>query len=103
MFGRVTVYVDSEVVTSFQGDLEQWKHREEFKVPRIAPTQTEVGMTPEPQLVPHKTLTLKVLAQLLGAFPQPYICLFCYNYDNPTERQMGMDVAMAQGQMRNIL
>ncbi|KKN76202.1 hypothetical protein LCGC14_0372280 [marine sediment metagenome] len=104
MFGRVTIYVDSEVVTSFKGDLDQWMYRHEFKVARHAALpQYGVGDIPEPQLTTHRTLTLKLQAQLLGSNPEPYICLFFYNYDNPTEKQMGLDVAMAQGQMRNIL
>lgn len=104
MFGRVTIYVDSEVITSFQGELEYWQYREEFNVPRIGPLQTEIGKTPEPQLVPFKTISLKVVANLHGNYMGiPYLCLFCYNYDNPTEKQMDLDVMIARGQMRNIL
>lgn len=105
MFGRVTIYVDSEVVTSFQGELEQWKYRREFRVPRIGPMQTKVGKSPEPQLVPLKTITLKIEANLYGysLFGADYLCLFCYNYDDPTMKQMELDVMMARGQMRNIL
>jgi len=111
--GRVTIYVDSEVVTSFNGILEQWMHREKFIVPRLQPVQTKVGDTPEPQLIPHKTIELKIHAQLMGTvlqlpldrspYKEQYICLFCYNYNNPTEKQMYLDVMMARGQMRNIL
>jgi len=104
MFGRVTIYVDSEVATSFQGDLDQWKYREKFKVPHIGPKQVSVEETPEPQLVPHKTITLKVSANLVGFIDGvPYLCLFCYNYDNPTVKQEWLDVNMARGQMRNLL
>lgn len=113
MFGRVTIYVDSEVITSFQGDMDFWKYREEFNVPRIGPMQTEIGKAPEPQLVPHKFISLKILAQLAGTVHKmalngaccdvQYLCLFCYNYDNPTQKQMYLDVCMARGQMRNIL
>jgi len=104
MLGRVTVYVDSEVITSFQGDLEQWRRRDEFRVPRSKLIQTEIGKLPEPQLTPLKTITLKLQAQLLGdIIGEPYICLFFYNYDNPTQKQMSLDVAMAHGQMRKIL
>ena len=114
MFGRVTIYVDSEVVTSFQGELDQWKYRREFRVPRIGPMQTEIGKSPEPQLVPLKTISLKIKASLVGTVvkvpmsnemicEEPYLCLFCYNYDNPTQKQMYLDVTMARGQMRNIL
>jgi len=104
MFGRVTVYVDSEVITSFNGDLDQWQYRQEFRVPRIAPIQVKVGKSPKPQLVPHKTITLKVVARLVGFVDGvPYVCLFCYNYDDPTPKQEWLDVCMARGQMRNML
>lgn len=104
MLGRVTIYVDSEVITSFQGELEQWQWKEEFRVPRLGPAQLEMDDAPEPQLVPHKFISLKIVANLHGNYMGiPYLCLFCYNYDNPTEKQQWLDVCMARGQMRSML
>jgi len=103
MQGRVTIYVDSELITSFQADLEQWKGRQTFEIARQPLPQYGIGEPPDPQLNTIKTISLKLFAQLIGAFPEPYICLFFYNYDNPTDKQMQLDVTIAQGQMRNIL
>jgi len=103
MLGRVTIYVDSEVITSFQDELEMWRNRIDFEITRPPKPVYEICDSPEQQVSPIKTIILKLQAQLLGTFPEPYICLFFYNYDNPTQKQMGLDVAMAQGQMKNIL
>ena len=104
MLGRVTIYVDSEVVTSFKDELEMWRHRTHFEIARYPEPQYGVSEVPEPQLTTLKTITLQLQAQLLGdIIGEPYICLFFYNYDNPTKKQMDLDVNIAEGQMRKML
>ena len=104
MIGRVTIYVDSDIVTSFEGNVEDWQHRINFEIPRKPQTQLSLGDTPEPQLTPLETITLNLEALLNGnIMGYPYICLFYYNYDNPTQKQIELDVEIATGQMRNIL
>lgn len=104
MLGRITIYVDSEIVTSFVSELDEWYYRQSFIIPRLHKLQLAVGHTPEAQVLPLKTLLLKVSANLYGNVNGIfYLCLFCYNYDDPTLKQEQLDVQMAQGQMRNLL
>lgn len=103
MIGRIVIFIDSEVKTSFKAEVNEWVNRCEFKIPRAA-LQLEVGETPTPQLEPLKYITLHTAAQLLGdIIGEPYICLFFYNYDNPTMKQIELDVQIAKGMMMNSL
>lgn len=101
MIGKVVIFIDSEVKTSFKAEVNEWVNRYEFKIPRAA-LQLEVGDTPAPQLEPLKYITLHTAAQLVGdIIGEPYVCLFFYNYDNPSGKQIELDVARATGMMMN--
>ena len=108
MRGIITVYVDSEVVASFQGEHDYWMRKETFEIPRQPELQLVVRDTPEPELNTMKTITLYIDAVLAGKVTQGgevkcYLCVFCYNYDNPTAKQMELDIQMARGYMRRTL
>lgn len=85
----IVVLIDGKLHTSFNGDLQQWKHERVFKVinPKLQTSITELtGVQP-----PVRTKQLKVFGNVHAELNDT-LALFCYDMENPTRRRIEDDM-----------
>jgi len=94
----IVIIIDGKRYSSFNGDLEQWRHERFFKVinPKLQTAITELtGPAP-----PVRVKQLRIFGNVNSELDM-ILALFCYDMVNPTRRRVEEDMHTYQvGQHR---
>lgn len=89
----IVILIDGKQYSSFNGDLEQWKHERLFKVvnPKLQTSITELTGVPPPV----RTKQLRIFSNSHSEL-HDVLALFCYDMVNPTRRKIDDDMHQYQ-------
>ena len=87
--GTVRIIIDGKIYSTHKGNLMEWRHKDRLKV-RNASNTFEIKNSTEPESVQHKEVILSLKGRDEGTTKnhEPYLHLFYYQYDRPTDKEV---------------
>ena len=87
--GTVRIIIDGKIYSTHKGNLMEWRHKDRLKVRNTSNT-FEIKNSTEPESVQHKEVVLSLKGRDEGTTKnhEPYLHLFYYQYDRPTDKEV---------------
>jgi len=87
--GTIRIIIDGKIFSVNKGNLMEWRHKDCLKI-TIKPDTTKVRDSFEPEPAKSKEITLALKARDEGVTKEnePYLHLFYYYYDRPTDKEV---------------